>query len=120
METSTIVTVIIAIVAVAGGGMAGWRAAHMWMNKKMLDENIFLQDQNERLKETITYWSNQANYNSQVQQSTINNHNTNLEQTLSAVLILLDNIQKQEHKTIKEEEKEKVSALIQRIKSMAS
>ncbi len=105
--------VIVIILVFLLGVFAGWRAGIHLMNKKLVEENQFLKQYVEDLKLTISYWSSQANYNKEVHNSTIVNHNSNLNQTLSSLLHVLQN---QNNENMKATEKEQVENIIKTIK----
>ena len=111
-----IIIVILSGLALLGlGGWAGWRAGVYLTDKKMLEENTFLRQHVDELKRTINYWSEQSSYNRNVHNETINNHNNQLHNTLTAILNLLE---KQNKDTLKEDEKEQVENIIKTIKSL--
>lgn len=105
---------LLILITLAAGVYAGWRAAMWFLNNKMIEENIFLRNHVEQLKQTVSYWKEQADYNREVQNTTIINHNTNLRNTLDNIISYLQN---QPKENLKEEEKNQIEHIIKTIKS---
>lgn len=81
----------------------------------MIEENTFLRNHATDLRMTLDYWKEQAAENRNVHNTTIQNHNTNLKETLFLILTLL---QDQTKENLKEDEKEKVENIIKTIKGI--
>lgn len=110
--------IVLLIVGLALGGFGGYKVAYWSINKKMLEENAFLREQNQRLKDESAYWANQATNNIQFHQSIIHHHNINLANTLGAVVQLLQGVKNSSESNLSNEERNKVEQIIQQAKSL--
>ena len=112
--------IVLLIVGLAVGGFGGYKAALWSINKRTLEENAFLREQNQRLKEESAYWANQATNNVEFHQSIIHRHNLNLANTLGAVVQLLQGVKNSSDSSLSAEEKSKVESIIQQAKSLGT
>jgi len=109
-----IVIIILIILCPALGFIAGRRTCRSVVHKKLTEENTFLRDQVEDLKQAIHYWKEQSTYNREIQNTTIMNHNSNLKNTFENILgfLTIQNID-----NLKDQEKDQVENIIKTIKS---
>lgn len=102
------------LIMLAAGFFAGWRVCMTRKDNKLIEENIFLRNQAEQLKENVKYYYDQSQNNRQIHNDTIVNHNHNLKNTLENIVTLLQHQQKE---TLKEGEKDNIESIIKTIKS---
>lgn len=105
--------IFLLLLCLAAGYIAGWRVCRVKLYKNLIEENLFLRNHVEEVKQNSRYWLEQSANNREVHNSTINNHNNNLRNTLENMLFIL---QRQEKENLKEGEKERVENIIQSIK----
>ena len=86
--------------------------------KNVNSETIFLRQEVERLKESINYWSSQANTNLSHNQNIINSHTANVNSALNAVVQLLQGVKSSPNANLSNEDRMKVEKMIEQAKGL--
>jgi len=107
--------IIVIMLILVGGGVAGWRACRHFLDRERTIEIEFWKRFSKDVQQTNSFWKEQSAYNREIQNQTIQNHNANFRETLSLILILLQN---QNKENLKEGEREQVEHIIKTIKGI--
>ncbi|MDR1717019.1 MAG: hypothetical protein LBS20_14380 [Prevotella sp.] len=119
IEVEIYLLIIIGILLIIGGAYLGFRAASYMIKKDIRGENIFLKEENQRLKDALSFWSSQATGNLNLYQNIIQAHNMNLSNTLGSIVGLLQSVKQDPNSNLSNDERIRIDRMIEQAKGLS-
>jgi len=87
--------------------------------KEQIAENKFLTEENQRLQESLGFWSKIGSGNLNLYNNIVQSHNANLNSTLQAVISLLQNVKQDGNSSLSQDDRSKIDQMIQRARELS-
>lgn len=119
VEIEIYLLVIIGVLLILGSAYGGYRIASNVIKKDVRGENAFLKEENQRLKDALSFWSSQATGNLNLYQNIIQAHSMNLSNTLGSIVNLLQSVKQDPNSSLSSEEKLRIDRMIEQAKGLS-
>lgn len=119
IEVEIYLLIIIGIVLIIGGAYLGFRVASYMIKKDVRGENAFLKEENQRLKNALSFWNNQATGNLNLYQNIVQSHNMNLSNAFNSIVGLLQSVKQDPNSNLSNDERVRIDRMIEQAKGLS-
>lgn len=111
--------IVVYFVSHRKGYLKGYVIGSSQKEKEMTADHVFLREENQRLKESLQYWSSIASGNLSLQQKIVESYNNNMNNTLSSIVGLLEFAKQDPSSRLSQEDRNKIDEMIERARGLS-